>query len=124
MQQVGDPDPLPNARTAPPGFLRCLLAVLGVAVAALGARWTFSNPDLGGQNGLAAVTVLLAVLGGSLVLAVTGLGSVRAWRRAGGHGWLSILGIVLASLAIVAVAVAFALAAYGLYAILRVLSEI
>ncbi len=113
-----------ESSTVRAGLVRGLLAVLGVALAALATLWTFNTPDLGFPKGLAAVTAILAVLGGSLGLAIWGLATALAWRRAGVRHWQNGLAIALSSLAILAVAVAFALAAYGLYLIIRVAGEI
>jgi multisubunit Na+/H+ antiporter MnhB subunit len=130
MRSVPPPDHEHIARsgnesdTARAGLVRSLVAVLCMALATLATLWTFNTPDLGFTKGLVAVAAILAVFGASLALAVWGLATALAWRRAGGRDWRNGLAIALSSLVILAVAVAFALAAFGLYLIVRAFGEI
>lgn len=110
----GSPHPL--ARTAAnntgmprTAFVLSLLSAIGVVVAAAGALWTVTDPNLGFEHGGEVVAGILFVLSVSLLLAILGLNGSVAWRRAGGRGWLSVLSIAFATLAIVVFALGIVL---------------
>lgn len=104
--------PYPLARTTPnntgmprAAFVLSLLSAIGVVVAAVGALWLVTDPNLGFEHGAEVVAGILFVLGVSLLLAILSLNISVAWRRAGGRGWQSVLSIAFASLAILVFAV-------------------